>query len=117
MKPMMEPTMNEEKQTPPSGLALQVDPLVLQPLIRHVVEETIAALDAERAKVNGRLAYFENEAAALMGMQPYQLRDERLRGRIQGSVGPRKRILYTRDDLIAYLQSRRWSATAEERGQ
>jgi len=35
-------------------------------------------------------------------------RDERLRGRIQASVGPGKKILYGHADLLRYLADNRW---------
>jgi hypothetical protein len=101
--------MDDQNPTSQDGLLLQLNPLALRPLIQRIVEQTLATVDGERAQLNGRLAYTEAEAAALLGLQSYQLRDERLKGRIQASVGPRGRILYSRGDLLAYLQSRRWS--------
>ena len=44
----------------------------------------------------------------MMGLHPHQLRDERLRGRIKASVGPGRKILYSRQDLLDYLEARRW---------
>ncbi len=42
-----------------SGINLQLEPEALEPLIRRVVEETIARLEVERAKLDGQLAYSE----------------------------------------------------------
>jgi hypothetical protein len=90
-----------------SALSLSICPDSLRPLIRVVVEEVLAQVRADEAKLNGRLAYGESEAAALLGLQPHQLRDERLRGRVEASVGPGRRVLYTREQLLKYLVGRR----------
>jgi hypothetical protein len=91
-----------------NGVHLSLDPTGLRPLIEQVVTETLARLETERAKVNGKLAYSEPEAAALLGLEPHQLRDERLRGRIGASSIVGRRIRYTREDLTSYLMGRRW---------
>jgi hypothetical protein len=92
-----------------TSINLDLDPATLEPLIRRVVEETLARLEAERVRLdNGKLCYSEPEAAALLGLAPHQLRDERRRGRVQASVGPGRKILYSRADLLAYLAARRW---------
>ncbi|HBI41571.1 MAG TPA: hypothetical protein DDY78_01780 [Planctomycetales bacterium] len=91
-----------------TGLNLQLDPEVLDPIIRQVVEQTIAVMEQDRAAIGDKLAYSEAEAARLLSLHVHQLRDERLRGRIKASVGPARKILYTRGDLMDYLQSRRW---------
>jgi hypothetical protein len=95
---------------PDSPLSLTIDPEALRPLIEQTVRAVLARLEADRAQLDGRLAYSESEAAALLGLHAHQLRDERLRGRIQASVGPGRKILYTRQDLMDYLLSRRWEA-------
>jgi hypothetical protein len=78
----------------------------IRPLIEQVVTETMNRLEAERAKLNGRLAYSEAEAAALIGVERHVLRDARLRGEIEGSkVG--KRVVYTPDQLKRFLQHQR----------
>jgi hypothetical protein len=93
----------------PAALQLAVEPALLEPLIRAVVEQTIARLDQAREVLPDKLAYSEAEAARLLSLHPHQLRDARLRGEIEASVGPGRRILYSRADLLAYLASRRWS--------
>jgi hypothetical protein len=98
---------------PANGLQLQFDPAALAPLVRMIVAETVAALDADRDRLAAKLAFSEAEAARLLSLHPHQLRDERLRGRIQASVGPGRKVLYSRDDLQAYLAARRWVATAQ----
>jgi hypothetical protein len=82
------------------------------PIIKAVVAETLAQLEADRRLVpeNGRLAFTEEEAARLLGLEPHQLRDERRRGRIGASSIVGRRIRYTRGDLLAYLRARRVNA-------
>jgi len=89
---------------------LELTPDDLRPLIRLVVEEIQSANEADRARVKGRLAYPEPEAAALLGVRPHVLRDARLRGEIEAAtVG--KRIVYTEEALKGYLQRNRWEPT------
>jgi len=74
----------------------------LRDFIKAVVSETLGEL--ERAgPPNGRIAFSEPEAAALIGLLPHQLRDERLRGRIEASQVVGRRVRYLRADLLEYL--------------
>jgi hypothetical protein len=91
-----------------NGVALQISVEALRPLVEEVVKATLAQLEAVRATLPDRLAFTEPEAAALLSLQPHQLRDERLRGRIKASVGPGRLILYPRETLLAYLTERPW---------
>jgi hypothetical protein len=84
-----------------------IDPAALRPLIAQVVAETLARLEETRAAVPDRLAYSEPEAAALLGLNPHQLRDERRRGNIAASQVVGKRVRYLRQDLIDYLMRHR----------
>ncbi len=88
---------------------LEINPADLQPLIRQVVTEALAQLDADRARLDGKLAYSESEAAQLIGLEPWQLRDERRRGNIRASQIVGRRIRYLREDLVSYLLGRRWT--------
>jgi hypothetical protein len=89
------------------------DAATLRPLIKTVVEEVLAELEQVRATLpEDRLAYSEAEAAAKLGLQPWQLRDERRRGRISASGVVGRRVRYLREDLTAYLAARRQEATA-----
>jgi len=90
------------------GMNLRIDLAQLEPLIQKVVAETVVRIEADRAKLDGKLAYSEPEAARLLGLQSHQLRDARLRGKIQCSQITGRRIRYTRDDLMHYLGSNRW---------
>jgi hypothetical protein len=95
------------KAAPPTALTLTLDPAALEPLIRATVEATVARLEFARATLDDRLAYGEAEAARLLGLEPYVLRDERLRERITASSIVGRRIRYTKRDLLDYLASRR----------
>src|SRR5262249_18492931 len=91
------------------ALTLHLDPQAFAPIIRVVVAEVLAQLEADRQQLpeNGRLAYSEEEAARMLGLEPHQLRDERRRGRIAASSIVGRRVRYTRNDLLGYLQERR----------
>lgn len=86
---------------------------VIQSTVQETVVTVLAQLDGDRAKLNDRLAYSEHEAAALLGLEWHQLRDERRRGRVSASVGPGRKIMYTRQDLLDYLHARRWDGADE----
>lgn len=89
-------------------LSLSLEPDSLRALVREVVREVVEQLGRDRAALpGGRLAWSEPEAAALLSLRPHQLRDERLRGRLQASVGPGRKVLYSREDLLGYLSARR----------
>lgn len=88
----------------------------LQDLIKSTVQATVAEVmsqlevDAAKLGAGSRVAYSEYEAAELMGLEFHQLRDERTRGRVKASVGPGRKIMYTRQDLLDYLAARRWES-------
>jgi hypothetical protein len=102
--------MRREHASPAAALSLDAE--LLRPLIAEVVAQTLAALDADRAKLGDRLAYSEAEAARLLGLAQHQLRDERLRGRIAASKIVGGRVAYQREDLQRYLLERRVEADA-----
>jgi hypothetical protein len=85
------------------SINLQLEPESLRPLIEGVVSEVLRQLQAEQEKLNSRLAYNEQEAAELLGLKPYQLRDLRLAGKIAAVKPTKKAALYRREDLIAFL--------------
>ena len=85
------------------GLKIEFDREELRPLVHLAVAETLDRMEEERAKLNGRLAFTEPEAAVLLGVRPHVLRDCRRRGELQGAkVG--SRIVYTRADLLEFLE-------------
>jgi hypothetical protein len=90
-------------------MKIELEPGDLEPLIRKIVGEAVAELKRDEQYL-GKVAFTEREAAGLLSMEPWQLRDERRDGRITASVGRGGRILYSREDLLAYLRNRRWRA-------
>ena len=85
------------------SMKIQFDREELRPLVQLAVAEALDRMEAERVKLSGRLAYTEPEAAALLGVKPYVLRDCRRRGELLGAkVG--SKIVYTRDDLVEFLE-------------
>ena len=87
-------------------MELKLNPAELTPIIRQTIEETLAEVGPTNDKLAGRLAFTEAEAAELMGIERYVLRDARLRGEIDGSkVG--KMIIYEPDVLREFITSRR----------
>ena len=91
-----------------AGINLQLEPSVLEPLIRQIVAEVVAQLETDRAKLGEKLAYSEAEAARLLGLREHQLRDARLAGKVGCSQVTGRRIRYTRSDLLEYLSQNRW---------
>lgn len=82
----------------------------LRPLIKTIVAETLAQLADDEARLTDKLAFDEATAARMLSLQPHQLRDERLRGRITASVIVGRRIRYLRADLLSYLARNRTEA-------
>lgn len=84
---------------------MRLDPedfAALKPLITEVVRATLAELQPSTSSGPPR-AYTEAEAAELLGYRPHQLRDERRRGRIRCSYGPRRSPRYTDEQIREYL--------------
>ncbi len=86
---------------------IQVDPDLLRPVVQAVVVEVLARLEVDRAKLDHKLAYGEAEAAQLLSLNTWQLRDLRLRGEIGFSRGPCRKIMYAKRDLLEFLARRR----------
>ena len=86
--------------------ALTISAESLTPLVRQAVAAEFERLGAD-GLVLAKEVYSEAELAAVLGVAPHVLRDERLRGRLQGiRVGRSIRI--TRADALRYLAERRW---------
>ena len=83
----------------------------LRPLVEAVVTECLARLADDEARLGDRLAFDEPTAARMLSLEPHQLRDERLRGRIEASQIVGRRIRYVRGDLLAYLARHRTEAS------
>ena len=74
----------------------------LEPVIAIVVGQVLGRIEAERAKLDKKLAYSEAEAATLLGVKRYVLRDARLRGEIAARrIGREYR--YSRDSLLKFV--------------
>ncbi len=84
-------------------MRIDFDDSDLRPLIERVVAETLSQAQADDAKLGGRLAFPESEAALLLGVEKYTLRDCRRRGEIAGCmIG--KKICYSTDELREFLR-------------
>ena len=83
---------------------LVINPDELKPLVREIVEAVLGECEQIKTLLNGKLAIAEPEAAALLGLNPWQLRDLRLAGKITHSRIVGGRIRYTPDDLLGYLR-------------
>src|SRR5262249_53987099 len=90
---------------PCDGAAVPADGDAPRVLIGEVIQQALGARGALRDLLpdDGGLAYSEAEGAALLGLHSWQLRDERLRGRIPASRITGRKIRYTRQDLLEYL--------------
>jgi hypothetical protein len=99
--------MDMDQERP--AVQFAIDESILTPLVQRITEGVLRHQEQEHRLLADRLAWSEGEAAALLGLKRHQLRDERLRGNIQASVGPARKILYTYADLRDYLARRRWS--------
>jgi hypothetical protein len=94
---------------PPSPVTLSIDSEALKPLVAEIVRQVLAELASVRdALPEGPLAFTEEQAAEMLGLHPWQLRDARLRGEIHASAITGRRIRYRREDLENYLNSRPW---------
>jgi hypothetical protein len=86
---------------------LHIAPNELEPLVRRIVEAVLSETDRLKQLVNGKLALPEAEAAELLGLNAWQLRDLRLAGKITFSRIVGHRVRYTLDDLTGYLRRTR----------
>lgn len=85
-------------------MQLTLDHEALRPLVSQVVQEVVAQQIGQRDVLGDRLMLSESEAAELLGVQKYVLRDARLRGEIKGRlIG--KRIFYSRQALVRFAES------------
>lgn len=78
----------------------------LRPLVSEVVRQTVAECHGLFAGDTARLAWREDEAAALIGMQPHQLRDRRLEGLVLATKIGRS-WYYCREELMKLFAERR----------
>ena len=92
-----------------SPMTLQMDPSVLEPLVGEIVDRTVARIEADRTRLGDKVCYSEEEAARLLGLKRHQLRDARLAGKVQCSQIVGRRIRYTMEDLLNYLNDNRYA--------
>lgn len=95
--------------TPPGDVgqaAVQVESL-----LRTILRQLLADAQQPQLPFNGRLAVDEKEAAGLLGLNAWQLRDLRTSGKISHHRIVGGRVRYTLDDLQAYLDSGHQRAT------
>jgi excisionase family DNA binding protein len=90
----------------------RLDESELRPLVKSVVAEVLMELEQLKKTHDGRLAYTEAEAANMLGLKQHQLRDIRRNGKIGHTRIVGKRIRYTLQDLMAYLNCGREGASA-----
>lgn len=94
---------------------LVINPDELKPLVREIVQAVLSETDQLKHLLNGKLAVAEPEAAAMLGLNSWQLRDLRLSGKISYSRIVGGRVRYSPDDLIGYLRSTRESGISTRR--
>jgi hypothetical protein len=93
------------------AVRLVIPPAALKPLIEQIASELLTRLrQAEAAVPPGQLAFPQAQAARMLGLNGHQLRDERLRGNIQGCKIVGGRVVYEREELVAYLANRRMAS-------
>jgi hypothetical protein len=64
-----------------------------------------ATIPPDRTRLSDQFCYSEEEAARSLGLEKHQLRDARLAGKIQCSQITGRRIRYTREDLLRYVET------------
>ena len=82
---------------------LNIDDQDLKPLVGKIVHEVLGELASRQLLSNDRLALTEAEAADRLGLNPWQLRDIRLAGKISYTRIVGNRIRYVISDLTSYL--------------
>lgn len=88
------------------SLKLEIDIEAIRPHLEKIVADVLAKLDSTRDRMDGRIAFSEQEAARMLSLNPHQLRDIRRRGEIRASVACGGRIRYAKEDLLRYLADR-----------
>jgi hypothetical protein len=97
------------------AISLSISRRILEPLVAEIVRQVVEQLEQIKSTLPDRVAFTEAEAAALLGLESHQLRDERHRGRVRAYVISGRRVRYAREDLIAYLKRREWTEETARR--
>lgn len=79
------------------GLTLAINSEALRPLLEAIVRDVV-----DRCGGDGRIAYSESEAAALLGVPRHTLRDARLAGQVH-AVKIGRGVRYSRSELLRLL--------------
>ena len=75
-----------------------------EPIENRAPRDLIDEMSKNNSFINGKLAVDEKEAAALLSLNPWQLRDLRLDGKIDHIRIVGKKVRYTPEILMAYLE-------------
>ena len=89
-----------------SGPSVQInlDAESVHPVLQLLSESLLEQLKEQvRQEEPERLGYTEPEAAVMLGMKAHQLRDERLRGRVECYRVTGNGVRYSRQHLLDYL--------------
>ena len=76
----------------------------LHPLIRQILKGLLEEQNQSKTLLDGKIAIREEQAAELLGLNPWQMRDLRLSGKVGYHRIVGNKIRYTMDDLNAYLE-------------
>ena len=83
---------------------LQLTSEEIRPLVHEIVRAVLDEMDQLKHLVNGKLALTEEQAAELLDLNSWQLRDLRLAGKIGFTRIVGNRVRYTLQDLLLYLR-------------
>lgn len=83
---------------------LQLTSEEIRPLVQEVVRAVLDEMDQLKHLIHGKLALTEEQAAELLDLNPWQLRDLRLAGKIGFTRIVGNRVRYTLQDLLLYLR-------------
>ena len=83
-------------------IPIQLTNEAFRPVVQEIVAEVLTHTAALQAGPTDQIGYTQVEAAALIGVEWYALRDARLRGEVSArKVG--RRLIYAREELERYV--------------
>jgi hypothetical protein len=83
---------------------LQLSTDEIRPMVQEVVRAVMDEMTNLNHLIHGKLALTEEQAAELLDLNPWQLRDLRLVGKIGFTRIVGNRVRYTLPDLLEYLR-------------